>query len=167
MIHALVFDFDGLILDTEMPDFQSWHEMFEEHGCTLPREAWCAAIGIVAGEMPFKPLDLLETQYGRALDRETIRARRYRRYRELIEAENTLAGVEDLIADARQHGLKLGVASSSDRAWVEEHLARIGLLTRFDTIKTSDDVRRTKPEPDLYLAAVEALGVQPHEAVAL
>ena len=167
MIEALIFDFDGVILETETPDFASWQEIFAEHGCALPRADWCAAIGLGATAMPFSPYDLLETQVGRRVDRDAVRERRHRRYLELVAAENIMAGVETLIADAHRAGLKLGVASSSDRAWVRGHLERLGLMDHFTTIKTADDVKRTKPHPDLYLAATEALGVRPDTALAL
>jgi len=167
MIEALVFDFDGLILDTEVPDFEAWREIYDEYGCVLPRAEWCAVIGLGASATPFSPYDHLEQLLGRRLDRNAVKARRRRRYTELIHAQRILAGVETLIADAHRQGLKIGVASSSDRAWVVGHLTRIGLIHHFAVVKTADDVLRTKPEPDLYLAATEALCVRPEEAVAL
>jgi HAD superfamily hydrolase (TIGR01509 family) len=75
--------------------------------------------------------------------------------------------VRELIDDARQHGLKLAVASSSPHDWVDGHLARLGLLSSIDVIKAREDVPRTKPEPDLFLAALAGLEVQPDQAVVL
>jgi HAD superfamily hydrolase (TIGR01509 family) len=167
MIEALVFDFDGLILDTEAPDYESWQEIYAAHDCVLPRADWCAVIGLGAAATPFSPYDHLEAQLGRRLDHDAVKAARRRRYLEMIHAQQILAGVETLIADAERHGLKLGVASSSDRAWVVGHLTRIGLVHHFPVIKTANDVRRAKPAPDLYLAATEALGVRPEAALAL
>ncbi len=167
MIKAIVFDFDGLILDTEVPDYEAWQEIFAEHGHTLPRADWTAIIGIGAAELPFSPYDRLEAHLGHPIDREAVRSRRHLRYLERVHAERIMAGVEDLIAAAQQRGLRLGVASSSNRAWVEGHLVRLGLRHHFEVVKTADDVQRTKPAPDLYLAATEALGVRPEEAVAL
>jgi len=74
--------------------------------------------------------------------------------------------VRDYVADAKRMGLLLAVASSSSRAWVLGHLERLGLGAQWDAVRTRDDVARTKPAPDLYLAAVEALCVDPTEAVA-
>jgi HAD superfamily hydrolase (TIGR01509 family) len=167
LIKAIVFDFDGLILDTEVPDYEAWQEIFAEHGGVLSRADWSAIIGIGAAELPFSPYDRLEAHLGRAIDREEVRRRRHQRYLERVHAEQIMAGVEDLIAAAQGLGLKLAVASSSDRAWVEGHLTRLGLRHHFEAVKTADDVQRTKPAPDLYLAATEALGVRPEEAVAL
>jgi HAD superfamily hydrolase (TIGR01509 family) len=71
------------------------------------------------------------------------------------------------IADAKRLGLKLAVASSSDRAWVERHLERLGLLKEFDCIKCAEDVEQVKPNPDLYLAVLDELGLRALEAIAL
>jgi HAD superfamily hydrolase (TIGR01509 family) len=85
----------------------------------------------------------------------------------LIAAAAVLPGVHDYIADARRLGLQLGVASSSSRAWVSGHLARLELHQHFVCIACRDDVPRTKPDPALYHAALAALGVRPEEAIAL
>ncbi len=84
-----------------------------------------------------------------------------------IHRQPPLPGVRELVDDARQHGLKLAVASSSPHDWVDGHLTRLELLSSFDVIKAREDVRHTKPEPDLFLAALSALAVQPGEAVVL
>ena len=96
----------------------------------------------------------------------TAVAARLQRETDLIAEQVTLPGVEALLQAARRQGLKLGLASSSPREWVFEHLERLELLEYFQSIKTSDDVRHVKPDPELYLAVLEELGVPPHEAVA-
>jgi HAD superfamily hydrolase (TIGR01509 family) len=164
MVKALVFDFDGLILDTEVPDFASWQELFDSHGATLEFETWAECIGTT--DFSFDAYTHLEAQLGRAVDRAEVHARRRGRYLEMIAAESALPGVTDYLEDAKRLGLRLAVASSSDRAWVEGHLARLGLLAHFDATRCSDDVRRTKPDPELYLAAAAALGVPPEAAIA-
>jgi HAD superfamily hydrolase (TIGR01509 family) len=164
MIKALIFDFDGLILDTEGPDFQSWQETYESFGCTLPLAEWAMEIGTYG---VFDPYDYLARQLGRPIDRAAVRARRHARFAELIEQQTVLPGVEGYIRDAKERGLRVGIASSSPRSWVGGHLARFGLGESFDCIKTADDVERIKPDPALYLAALGALDVQPHEALAL
>src|SRR5437773_12581519 len=82
MIRALILDFDGLILDTEVPDFQSWRETFEEHGCALAEAAWTACIGMGEADMSFDPYADLEAQLGRPVDRAAICAKRRQRHRE-------------------------------------------------------------------------------------
>lgn len=164
VIRALVFDFDGLILETEAPSLESWREIYREYGHDVPMERWHSYLGSDRG---FEPVDHLAALVGEGLDREATQARRDARKTELIEALEVMDGVRDHIADARRLGLRLAVASSSSRRWVLGHLERLGIDTHWDAVRCRDDVARTKPAPDLYLAAVEALGVAPHEAVAL
>jgi len=164
MIRAIVFDFDGLILDTELPEFQSWQAIYQAHGCTLPFAVWARCIGTTDA---FDPHAYLEEQLGRAVDRETVRLQQRQQCDTLIAAQAVLPGVHDYIADARRLGLQLGVASSSSRAWVSGHLTRLELQQHFVCITCGDDVPRTKPDPALYQATLAALGVQSEEAIAL
>lgn len=163
MIRGLIFDFDGLILETEWPVFQSWKELYQEYNCKLDLDWWGTIIG--AAPEDFDPFDDLEKRLGRPVDRTALAPRRLKRELELIEGQPVLPGVVDYLEAARRLGLKLAVASSSSRDWVAGHLERLGLLGYFDVIKTSDDVERAKPAPDLFLAALEALGLGPDEAV--
>jgi HAD superfamily hydrolase (TIGR01509 family) len=165
VIRALIWDFDGLILDTEGPAFHSWREIYDEYGVILPLSRWATAIG--ASVEAFDPFAYLEAELGRSLDYEALLARQRRREAELIEAESVLPGVEDYIADAKRLGLKLGLASSSDCEWVHRHLKRLGLSDEFDCIKCADDVERVKPHPDLYLAVLDGLRLAPEEVIAL
>jgi len=164
MIRGLIFDFDGLILDTEGPVYQSWVELYQEYGAELPFEVWATIIGTSDLEH-FDPFTRLEDEIGRKLDRETLAPRRHDREIELDHAQPILPGVVETIAEAKEIGLKLGIASSSDRKWVVGHLTRLGLVQHFDVIHTSDDVQRTKPDPELFVLALKSLGLKPSEAI--
>ena len=109
-MRGLIFDFDGLILDTELPAFQTWQEVYQAHGCSLPLSTYATCIG---SSGLFDPHEHLETQLGRSLDREAIRSQRRQRYIEMTEGQSTLPGVRGYVTDAKRLGLKLGVASSS------------------------------------------------------
>jgi len=165
MIQGLIFDFDGLILNTEAPVFQSWQEVFARYGCELALTNWADCIG--RSPESFDPCDQLEEYVGRTLDRTAIRSKQRRREMELIDAEIVLPGVMDYITAAKRLGLKLGIASSSSRSWVLGHLSRLGLDAQFDVIRCAEDVVHTKPHPDLYLAVLDKLSLQPFEAVVL
>jgi HAD superfamily hydrolase (TIGR01509 family) len=164
MIHALILDFDGLILDTETPWFRSWQEVFREYGNDLPVEDWAALIH--RSMEPVDPIARLEQCLGYPLDRRAISARRMQRELELIAAERPLPGVEDLLAEAQVLGMKLAVASNSSRDWVTGHLTRLGLRAQFDSILCPDDVGPIKPNPAIYQATLDALHLQAHQAIA-
>ncbi len=115
----------------------------------------------------FDPLSELERQIGRPLDRPRLLHQVETRIEELNQALKPLPGVLDYLEAARAMGLKLAVASSSSRSWVEGHLARVGLLEHFTVIRTKEDVPRTKPDPALFLRAAEDLGVSPQQAIVL
>lgn len=164
MIRALVFDFDGLILDTETVDFRTWQEAFEEHGCSLSLDAWAHCIGAPAGV--FNTAAHLEELLGRPLDRDSLKKARRKRFYDILATERPRPGVEDYLKQAKRLKLKLAVASSANRDWVLSHLMRFGLLDYFDCYRNVEDVAHGKPAPDLYLAAVRALGVKPEQAIA-
>jgi HAD superfamily hydrolase (TIGR01509 family) len=164
MIRAIVFDFDGLILDTEEPVYRSWLEVYEAHGEDLPFERWVQIVGSTTAG--FHPQHHLEERLGRSLPREVL-DRRIGRRTEMILANKILPGVVQRIDEAKAMGLKLGVASSSTVDWVRGHLVRLGIFDRFDCVRCRDDVPNAKPEPDLYIAVLECLGVPASEAFAI
>lgn len=165
-IRALIFDFDGLILDTETPEYEAWTEIYAAFGCELPLSLWIDSIGRGQEQITFDPYEYLSRVSGIAVDREVIRTRRRKLFHERILAEPLRPGVLAYLTHARARNLRIAVASSSDRAWVEGHLERLGILPIFDLTRCSDDVTRTKPDPELYQSALDGLGVVAGEAVA-
>jgi HAD superfamily hydrolase (TIGR01509 family) len=165
MIESVIFDFDGLILDTESTLRRSWEEIYAEHGLLVPETAWASWVGSSAD--PPEAYEELERHLGRPIDRRVIRNRRMARELELLGHEPPMPGVRGLIDAARDRGLRLAIASSSDRAWVRGHLERLALLDRFEAIASADDVAATKPAPDLYRMVLAGLGVRPEQAIAL
>ncbi len=165
MLEAIVFDFDGTILDTETPDFQTWQEIYRGHGVELPRDVWLQCVGGGTGE--FAPDDYLEELLGRDIDRQRLRTERRKQFLDRVRVEPIMPGVLELIDAADRRGVRLAVASSSDHKWVATHLQRLGLLERFAAIVTADDVERVKPDPALYRLAAQKLAVRPERAIAI
>jgi HAD superfamily hydrolase (TIGR01509 family) len=161
---ALIFDFDGLILDTEMPDYHSWQLVYQSYGVELPLEKWNLIVGGNA-ESDFDPHDYLEGLIGKQVDREQIWITRRKDYLDNLEQQPILPGVEDYLMEARQLNLKLAVASSSPENWVVGHLTRLNLIEFFEVIVTADDVEKTKPDPELFLLAAERLGTTPDHVI--
>lgn len=166
-LQALIFDFDGLILDTETPEVRAWQRVFRARGAEFPDAWWMHAIGRGAEQITESPCDLLDRQLGYPCERREVEAEYQRLRMSAIEAADTLPGVRELISEARESGLRLGIASSSKHSWVDRHLQRLGLHDHFGAILCADDVEKAKPFPDLYLRACERLDVVPHHATAL
>ena len=161
---ALIFDFDGLILDTELPDYHSWQLVYRSYGFELPFDQWASIVGGTAAS-DFDPADHLAELLGQSVDREQIWITRRKDYLENLEQQPILPGVEDYLKDAGRLNLQLAVASSSPETWVTGHLTRLGLRDFFKHVVTADDVEKTKPDPALFLLAAERVGVSPAEAI--
>ncbi len=165
-IQALFFDFDGLIQDTETPEFQVWQNIYREYGQELPIEQWSKMVGGF-GLGVFDAASHLANLVGDSLRPDALRARHKAESDALILAQPILPGVTEYLEEARRLGLRLAVASSSPHGWVDAHLTRLGLAPRFDLILCSEDVPpgRTKPYPDLFLKALETFHLRPSEAI--
>jgi len=164
-LKAVIFDFDGLILDTETPEFVAWQEAYEALGATLDRRIWSQVIGTL--DSGWDPWTHLEEQLGHPVDRAPIRSTRQARHLALIDAEAARPGVEMWLDQARELGMRVGLASSSSKAWVTTYLKRLGILDRFAAIATGDRVPRTKPDPAVYRLALSELGVDASDAIAV
>ncbi len=165
MVKALIFDFDGLIVDTESTDLAAWQQIFAAHGCDFPTAEWAAHVG--SPEDRFDPCAHFEAQTGRPVDCERLWAEQNALWVKLTEAQPVLPGVREIILKAKRLGLKLAIASSGARERVERQLAQVGLLYAFDCIRCREDVAHAKPAPDLFLAVLEALAISPFEAIVL
>jgi HAD superfamily hydrolase (TIGR01509 family) len=161
---AIVFDFDGLIVDTEGAGFISWLEVYERFGAELNLNDWSQATGYIGG---FDPAVHLERLLGRRLDWSQLIPEREARNWALTLQARTLPGIEPLFQAARERGLRIGVASNSGNGWVEDGLKRLGLRTLVDAVVTREMVLNPKPAPDVYLKTAQALGIEPNRAVAL
>jgi len=166
-IKALIFDFDGLILDTETPEFRVWQAIYHEHGRELDPADWGRIVG-GAGAGYFDAAIHLATLVGDGLDPAVLRQRNQTESAKLILSQPVLPGVVDYLEEAGRLGLRLAIASSSPHSWVDAHLKRLELFEYFKPVVCADDVPagRTKPHPDLFLKVLDELGIRADEAVA-
>ena len=164
VIRALIFDFDGLILETEEASYLSWKEIYESFGFSLSYSTWSTLIGTTRGE--FDPLLELQKLVHDNTDWDRVELQRQASENALIETQPVLPGVEGYLRDARQLRLKIGLASNSSCNWVMRHLTRLKLVDCFDCICGSDDVQRIKPDPELYYSVLDGLGARANEAIA-
>ncbi len=158
-IKAFIFDFDGLILDTETPEFEAWQEIFKQYNFGLPLSEWQKTLGTSRQE--FDPPTYLEELIGHPINKKMIEHDHKIIALEKITLLEALPGVEKLLASAREKGIKLAVASSSSTDWVWCHLARLKLAKYFDTICGGNEVPAVKPDPALFQLALNELQVEP------
>lgn len=166
MLRALIFDFDGLILDTETPEVDVWTQIYAEHGFDFPFNDWVQTVGGY-GISNFDAAEHLSLLTQGRLDPVSMRARHRLGSNALTHARPLMPGVLDHIHAAKQYGLKLAIASSSKHEWVDGHTKRLGIFHYFDRVVCQEDVGvgRTKPNPDLFLTALNQLQVRKNEAV--
>jgi putative hydrolase of the HAD superfamily len=164
-IRGLLFDFDGLLVDTETPSRLAYEELYRDHGHELPLDKWATLVGTIGA--PFDPDAHLEELVGRPLDREHMAQRLRAREHELCDLEDLRPGIEDYLEEARSGGLVTGIVSSSTREWISRHLERLNRLDGWGVIMAAEgDPERAKPRPTLYLEALDALGLAADEAIA-
>jgi HAD superfamily hydrolase (TIGR01509 family) len=160
VIRALIFDFDGLVIDTETPLIDAWAVLHERAGHAYSRADAHRLVGHV--DLDFDPW----TAFGPAADRAALEAEHRRLCRELTARQPILPGVLCYLKEGRRRGLKLAVASNSRHDHVDRHLRRLGLRQFFDLTCCREDVAVGKPAPEIYHVTVRALGLAPHEIIA-
>ena len=161
MIRALVFDFDGLILDTETPLIDAYGDVHAAHGKPFDRREFLHLVGHV--DFTFDPW----RAFGPGADGAALEAQRQQRNRARTLAQPVLPGVATLLDAARTAGLRLAVASNSRHDDVEGHLKRLGLHASFEFFACREDAPSPKPEPDLYRLVLNRFGLRGGEAVAI
>lgn len=161
-LQAVIFDFDGTILDTETTEFRRWEALYRQHDRELALQDWQRGIGTWGAFDPWAGLP----EHVQA-DRQNVHATLHASILEAIEQQDLRPGVLDVFGQIKAAGLRLALASSSDRAWITRWLTQHGLLDVFETLATRDDVARVKPDPELYLLAARNLNLKPEQCLAV
>lgn len=165
---AVVFDFDGLIIDSEWAIYETACAAFAEHGHDLSVEAWGTIVGLGDDDEEAAWASLCEAMGIDAFDRAAFSATYAAQDRSNRDSLPLLPGVEVLVDSLVAEGVPIGVASSSSLEWVDRHLGRLGLAPRFGAVVGADVVGGVgKPAPDVYLRACADLGADPMRSVAL
>jgi HAD superfamily hydrolase (TIGR01509 family) len=163
---AVVFDFDGVLLDSESPEFESHRLVFERFGLTLTTAEWCDQIGVDVERHPERWSRRLRAHAPHAPAHEAFRAEVRALFAELVP-QAPMPGIERLIQVLEQAGVPCAIASNSPARWVLPAAESLGLVSRMKTVVTIDDVERGKPAPDVYLEATRRLGAAPTRSVAI
>ena len=160
MIKALVFDFDGLILDTESSLISAYEAVHLEYGVAFDKDRFHRSVG--HADYSFDPW----SQFDPALSRSDLDKRRREKNKEIDLTLKIMPGVEDFLNEGKKQGLVMAVASNSRHNHVEGHLNRLGLISYFSFVACREDVKQPKPEPDLYRLVINNLGIRPFQAIA-
>lgn len=162
MIKGVIFDFDGLILDTETYQYEMFKEIFNTHSVELPFERWVKGIGT---KSDFSLFNYLMEHSLAKLNPDELKEKFRKDFIEGLKNVDCREGIRVYLEEASDLGLKIGLASSSNYEWVSMHLKNLDLFDYFSCIKTSDDVDRVKPSPELYISAAKCLGLHPKECL--
>ena len=162
---AVIFDFDGIIIDSETPEYESHRSIFEECGAALSVDEWCGQVGMWTANSAWW-FERLRERAAEPPDHATFEASKQQRFRALVKME-PLPGIERLLEQLSGARVRLAIASSAPDRWVRRAVRELGLHAHFDTIVTGNEVDRVKPEPDVYLEAARRLMVPPRRAVAI
>jgi HAD superfamily hydrolase (TIGR01509 family) len=160
---ALIFDFDGLILDTEVAIYEAWREIYSSHGHPLTMETWAQCVGSDFGH--YDPMADLERMLEKKLDWEPITHQRRHRVNSILHGKEEMPGVRARLLEAKALGISCAVASSSSHDWVDGWLGRLGLADLFSSTTCLEDVGKAKPDPGLFLHAAGKLGAKPEEII--
>jgi len=162
---ALIFDFDGLIVDTESIGVKIFENAFSKVGLTFDVNGFVKLVGLATGG-EYDPWTIYANHTGK-YSPEEVHERYSMRVDEAVRQAKPLEGVLELIDEAKSQGLLLAVGTSSPKSWVYPKLEHFGILDKFDTIVTSDDVTEGKPSPEIFLKVLERLQVEPQNALVL
>lgn len=162
MIKGIIFDFDGLIFDTETHQYHILRDMFTEQNLDLPIQFWQQEIGTQSGFSVFK---YLEDLLGGKIKHDVLKEQFTKKYHAILASENARDGVEEYLKAARDMNLKIGLATSSTYNWVSGYLKQLGIIDYFECIRTSDNVEKVKPDPALYLQVADYLDLAPEECL--
>ncbi|PGM95041.1 HAD family hydrolase [Bacillus cereus] len=161
MMKAIIFDFDGLIVDTETIWFHSFRDAVREYGGELPLEEFAKCIG-TTDEVLYA---YLKEQLKEKFNEHALKEKVTTLHKEKMKIPKARDGVKEYLEEAKELGLKIALASSSSREWVVRFLEELQIRDYFEVIKTREDVERVKPDPALYKVTIEELGIELSEAV--
>lgn len=162
---AILFDFDGVLVDTEWAIYQAWRRLFESHGQPLPLDIYTRCIG--SDFDTWSPKLHLEDLTGRDFDWHDLDSRRQAEIMAELTGEGPMPGAVEWLEQLQAAGMACAVVSSSSHHWVDGWLDRLGLARFFRTTVCRGDAPAIKPAPDLYLCAAARLGYKPAECLVI
>jgi len=164
MINTFIFDFDGLILDTELACYQTWVDIYKTYQAKLPIEEWIVCVG--TSDEAFDPIQYLkQITKIESLDANEILHFHDKEYRKRTCKLEIKPGVMDYLEWAKNNQFNIAIASSANKDWVITHLESLKIIQYFDLIKTNNDVEKVKPDPELFSLIKKSFQINDFEAV--
>jgi HAD superfamily hydrolase (TIGR01509 family) len=163
---AVIFDFDGVLIDSETPEYESHRRIFARCGVELTTDEWCDQIGMWAEGHDERWFRELCARSPDAPAHDAYHAEKRRIFDEVVPAA-PMRGIAELLASLAGAGVPAAIASSSPASWVERGAASLGIRAFFSAVVAGDAVARRKPAPDIYLEAARRLGVDPAQSIAI
>ena len=162
LIKGVIFDFDGLIVDTETTWYEAFKEVFyESHHINIDLLGYSQCIG-TGNDVLYNYFRELA---GESVNCEMLEEHAAIRYETMMKAPILREGVKDYLDEAKQNNLKIALASSSSKSWVHKYLTQLNIMEYFEVINTQDDVSNIKPDPELYLKTLIDLGLSREETI--
>ena len=160
---GIIFDFDGVLVDTEWAIYQSWVHLYAREGQEISIATYAPCLG--AGYSHWDPAAHLEKLTGKTYDWEIETPARQAMLEADLERMGLMDGAVELFSWCREQGIGLTVASSSSRRWVQGWLEKLGIYELFDGVFTRTDGYPVKPNPALFLAAQQCLGLEKEDCL--
>jgi putative hydrolase of the HAD superfamily len=163
---AVIFDFDGIVLDSETPEYESHRRIYERCGASLTVDEWCGVIGTWSEGHDEQWFTRLCERSPRAPARDAYFAERRRIFDEIVPAD-PMRGIGELLAALQRAAVPIAIASSAPARWVVAAVERLRIRPLFGAVVTGDEVAHRKPAPDVYLEAARRLRVDPARSIAI
>ncbi len=165
MIKAVIFDMDGVLINTEPLHFQCWKEAWKENGIEITYDVYKKCIGSTSEFL----MKLIRESYTDQFQEEVVKNRFAVLKRDYIERHGypTIPGVPEIIKGLHQSGLLLAVASSSSLVQIQNTLEALNVRNYFQCLISGEMVKHPKPAPDIFLLAAESLNLKPEECVVI
>lgn len=164
-ITSVIFDMDGVIFDSERLILDCWEKVGEKYGVTGIRQVFTECIGTNNR----KTQEIVYAHYGESFPYEEFRKEASVFFQEYMKDKGlpVKKGVRELLQYLKAEEIPIGLASSTRQAVVEEELRQAGLHDFFQVIMGGDQLKRSKPEPDIYLMTCEKMGCLPENTYAI
>jgi beta-phosphoglucomutase family hydrolase len=167
MIKAVIFDMDGVIIDSEPAHVKLENEIFKEYGIFIDEEEHNSFVGTTSHYM----WRTIKNKYKLSQSLEELVENDRNRYFQMLsmrdESINIIDGIHELIKELHRNGIKMAIASSSPMNVIETVVNNFQLNEYFDILVTGDYVQKSKPEPDIFLYASKKIGIKPYECVVI